>query len=268
LLGTLQVHIDAFGPQFLQGAISLAGTNSVIGIERPGEPASFRFVDVDFIAPGPAEIALRLDGDSDTGAAGDNLTRLAVVTLVGDTQPGRQVLLDVDGDGFDDGTTTADPDGKYFFGGVALAEGANAFKVQTSSDAGPVMASLVVVRDSSGPVGELTVPLPETLTKVDLGYVEVLWSVTGAAALDAASLDKNDVTVSGGIGIAMMAICCRKARLLSGRLPGRCSISRGMGTSAGWIRSRSTGSFQAGRSCSRRQGRPSIATWVMSPSSG
>src|SRR5690606_11464165 len=81
---------------------------------------------------GETSISLQLDPACDSGAPGDGITRHGVVDLVGTTDPGLTVRLDVDGDGFDDGTATADGNGNYRFENVVLMEGVNTIQVQTT----------------------------------------------------------------------------------------------------------------------------------------
>ena len=56
-----------------------------------------------------------VDPAFDSGRPDDNVTNLSAVDIIGVTEPSLVVLLDSDGDGFDDGSTTADAFGLFRF---------------------------------------------------------------------------------------------------------------------------------------------------------
>jgi len=116
---------------------------------------------------------------------GDDLTRLATVRMIGTTDPAQPVLLDINGDGFNDGEATANGSGQFTFEAVALAEGANLVRLQATNEGGTTVASRNIVLDTQSPSGVLVTPQPGTFTNADLGYVEVQWTDAGPAGLDA-----------------------------------------------------------------------------------
>src|SRR5260370_7360276 len=81
------------------------------------------------------------------GVAGDHITNAGVVTLKGQTEANASVSLLTLGL-----TTTADDSGAFQFGGVALAEGDNAFTVLAPDAAGNQTSSnLIIPRDTTLP---------------------------------------------------------------------------------------------------------------------
>jgi len=141
-------------------------------------------------------VSLSLDAASDTGTAGDRLTRLSQVELVGLTNPLQVVALDRDGDGFDDGTTTADGSGAFRFS-VTLAEGANTFRVQASDTVGTATAELTVQLDARAPSGQWTNAPAGDLTNVAPGHIEIQWAELGVAGLDLTTFGPSDITITG-----------------------------------------------------------------------
>lgn len=137
---------------------------------------------------------LQLDPAFDTGLPGDNLTRLATVELIGAASPSAPLQLDRDGDGFDDGSVQATGGGQFRFAGVPLAEGSNTLRVQSATGR---EAETVVILDTQLPAGTLVTPTAGSITRQQLGYVDVQWTDPGAAGLDAATFDAADVTISG-----------------------------------------------------------------------
>ena len=63
-------------------------------------------------------LSLQLAGISDSGMLGDQLTNATSIAVVGQTEPNQAVLLDIDGDGFHDGSTVADASGDYRFADI------------------------------------------------------------------------------------------------------------------------------------------------------
>jgi hypothetical protein len=156
-----------------------------------------RIDDVGLVEKTLPSLSVSLDPGSDSGVAGDRLTRLATVDLVGATGSGLSVQLDTDGDGFDDGEVISDAAGNYKFTGVPIVEGANTFRVRATNPYGTTTEPLVVTRDSSPPQAVVNSPIANRLTASDLGYVELAWSDAGAAGLDPNSIGSDDVTVTG-----------------------------------------------------------------------
>ena len=148
-------------------------------------------------APLPPRINLSLDPAFDSGAAGDLLTNRAVGRLIGKTEALQQVLLDVDGDGFDDGSAIADANGNFAFDNVAFAPGVDNFRVRATNASGATFATLQVTRDSIAPPLSLnlasasdTAPADDatTINVVDLvGFTDPFQTVT---------LDQTGATVT------------------------------------------------------------------------
>ena len=99
------------------------------------------------------DVSVKLDPSSDTGVFGDGIVNRSPVTIVGHTQHGASVTFDRDGDGYDDGSTTAGntvPDSFTF--STSLAEGPNTLRVRAADSFGQVaFASTVVVLDTDPP---------------------------------------------------------------------------------------------------------------------
>lgn len=168
----------------------------LVGILPAG--SSFRVTDVALVTGSEAPaLTLLLDPATDSGAIGDDLTSAGAVNLIGTTDPNQTVRLDVDGDGFDDGTATADSTGHFQFTAVPLSEGGTTFRAQATNAQGTSIATRTITRDSQPPAGTLVDPSPGSTTSGDLGYVDVRWTDSGAAGIDPATFDVNDVTVSG-----------------------------------------------------------------------
>lgn len=92
-------------------------------------------------------LSATLDPASDSGVAGDSLTRDAFVTISGTGDANS--LVELAGTGR---STFADAGGHYSFADVFLLEGANAFEVRATDLAGNQTAtSLVIARDSTAP---------------------------------------------------------------------------------------------------------------------
>ena len=145
----------------------------------------------------PPALSMALDENSDSGIAGDNLTATNPVNLGGATDAGQIVLLDIDGDGFDDGSTTADATGFYMFENVTLPEGTTTVRTQATNSQGSAEQSLDITIDSQAPDGSLASPLAGTVVNVDSGFVDVQWTDPGDALLDETTFDVNDLTITG-----------------------------------------------------------------------
>ena len=145
----------------------------------------------------PPRLQLELDGASDSGLPNDSLTNLTSVRLVGTTDPIQAVLLDINGDGFNDGNTTADAFGDFHFDDVPLAEGANQIRVQATNQQGANVVTRTITLDTQRPTGQLVDPEPDTAILQDPGFVVVQWTDSGAAGLDPATLGVGDIAISG-----------------------------------------------------------------------
>ena len=145
----------------------------------------------------PPSVSFVLDPATDSGAIGDNLTKFNPVNLVGVTDPNLSVSLDTNGDGFNDGTVTADANGHFTFSGTHLVEGANPVRVQATNAQGSTIASRTITVDTQPPTGTLVNPPPGTTTSSDLGYVDVQWTDPGVAGINSATFGTGNVTITG-----------------------------------------------------------------------
>ncbi len=178
-----------------------AGTSAVLSFDLIGfTPASssVRIDDVEALqGPAPPPVSFYLDSASDSGMVGDDLTRFNPVTLVGATDPDQVVELDLDGDGFNDGMTTANATGQFTFVGATLVEGANNVRVQATNNAGTTTATRTITLDTQSPTGSLELPMNGTTVNQDLGYVEVQWTDPGASGIDPSTYGVDDITIAG-----------------------------------------------------------------------
>jgi uncharacterized protein YbdZ (MbtH family) len=192
----------------LDSPLDVAVTLPELGAETPvtllfdlisfGNAASRVTLDnVNVLGTLPPPVEFHLDRASDSGVAGDNVTSFSTITVTGTTDPSQVVLLDTDGDGFDDGTVTAGDDGRFGFPDLPLAEGPNTIRVQATNEAGPTEVSLAVTLDAQTPSGSLVQPAPDTTASEDLGYVDVQWADAGMAGLDESSFSTDDITLPG-----------------------------------------------------------------------
>jgi hypothetical protein len=128
-------------PGTLLGVVDLtgvpAGTIATLYFDLlgfPGVQSRIVIDDVQFVGAEAPPITLALDPLSDSGVTGDDVTNLSTVVLIGTTDPQQQVLLDVDGDGFDDGSVIADA--TFRFDNVSLTAGVNTLLFQATNPAG------------------------------------------------------------------------------------------------------------------------------------
>jgi hypothetical protein len=96
-------------------------------------------------------LTVDLAPSSDSGVTGDGVTNLGTVTVIGSTLPGQVVLMDLDGDGFDDGTVTASAVGGFQFDGVILREGVNRIRFEATSGEGTTTLERMFVLDQTAP---------------------------------------------------------------------------------------------------------------------
>ena len=78
-----------------------------------------------------------------------------------------------------------------------MTEDLNTVRVQISHDEQVVTQTLEVTLDSQRPAGVLVSPEPGTMTHMDSGFVEVVWTDTGASGLDLSSIDAEDLSIVG-----------------------------------------------------------------------
>ena len=142
-------------------------------------------------------LSMRLDPAFDSGKVGDGVTRFGSVDLIGTGESGQSVLLDIDGDGFDDGSTVVESNGTFRFAGLNLIEGVNAIRVAATNGEGTTVRSVSIEFDSQPPAAVLAAPIPDQLTASDLGYVEVNWNDTGSKGIDLDSIDVSDLDITG-----------------------------------------------------------------------
>jgi VCBS repeat-containing protein len=208
-----------FGPQVTvtgatnSGAVAAMTAPITVTVDLSGiEPGTHALLAFDLLGFGSADSSVTiqladeilvaptltgtLDPAFDTGLTGDNTTRIAPVTVIGTTDANQQLILDIDGDGFDDGTTTADATGQFSFANVPLVEGVNELKVRATNDAGTTDITLAVALDSQTPVGSLVSPTPSSISTQDAGFVDVQWNDPGNSGLDTSSFGPSDVLVS------------------------------------------------------------------------
>ena len=178
-----------------------SGTEATLYFDLIGFGVSDSLViidDVKFVTgPVAPTLSLQLAGISDSGMLGDQLTNATSIAVVGQTEPNQAVLLDIDGDGFDYGSTVADASGDYRFADIEIMEGPNEIRTQATNDVGVTERSLTVVLDARPPFAELMTPNPNSTMTQDLGYVELFWSDLGAAGLEQASIDRSDLVIPG-----------------------------------------------------------------------
>jgi hypothetical protein len=193
LAGTIDVTVDLSSVP--------AGTVATLYFDLLGFGTQASRVSIDDVrligaATGPP-LEFQLDPATDSGALGDDLTNISLVALLGITDPFQVVLLDLDGDGFDDGSVTADADGNFRFDNVPLAEGTNVIRMQATADGQTTVAQRTIHLDTQAPSGTLVFPAPLTVLNAGAGYVEIQWSDAGAAGLDGSTFDADDVTITG-----------------------------------------------------------------------
>ncbi len=73
------------------------------------------------------------------------------------------MAIDIDGDGFDDGSTTAANDGSFRFDNLNLIEGTNKVSVKATNGDAETIASRNVIVDRQAPSGSLVIPISRTL---------------------------------------------------------------------------------------------------------
>lgn len=145
----------------------------------------------------PLSLEFQLHPDFDSGVIGDDLTNVSPVSLTGITIPFQQVLLDLNGDGFADGSTLAGADGTFLFPAVNLVEGDNRIRTRVTRGDDTVVAERTIVLDTQEPLGSLAFPAASSVVSEDPGYVEIQWTDPGAAGLDIATFGIDNITITG-----------------------------------------------------------------------
>ncbi len=147
--------------------------------------------------PVPPTVSFTLDPSTDSGVIGDDITNFDPVNLVGATDPNLTVSLDTTGNGFNNGTTTADSNGHFTFTGVTLAKGPNPVRVEATNAQGTTIASQTITIDQDVPAGTLVSPAPNSTISQDQGYVDIQWSDAGVAPIDPTTFGVGNVTITG-----------------------------------------------------------------------
>ncbi|MEM6469656.1 MAG: dockerin type I domain-containing protein [Planctomycetota bacterium] len=143
----------------------------------------------------PPDFTLQLLEADDSGVVGDGITNVDLVTLRGIAEPGQAVTLDVDNDGFDDGTATADASGEFRFEDVSLTERLDV-RVRGENTFGTTIVSRPFQLDAQSPTGALSSPTADSVVTSELGFVDIRWT-DSVAGVDPESIGIDDVSISG-----------------------------------------------------------------------
>lgn len=147
--------------------------------------------------PTPPTVSFTLDPATDSGGIGDDITNFDPVNLIGVTEPNLTVSLDSTGNGFTNGTTTADSSGHFTFTGVTLALGPNPVEIEATNAQGSTTASQTITIDQDVPTGTLASPAPNSTIGQDQGYVDIQWSDAGVAPIDTTTFGIGNITITG-----------------------------------------------------------------------
>ncbi len=131
---------------------------------------------------------------SDSGVKGDGLTNISQVTLIGTTSPQQQVLLDRDGDGFDDGSALTDSEGKFSFANVPLIAGENRIRAQVTNAEGTSIVERVIALDPIQPTIVGTVINGGDVQRSMVNSVTITFSEDVSASLKADHLVIQNLT--------------------------------------------------------------------------
>ncbi|MSU19846.1 MAG: PKD domain-containing protein [Pedosphaera sp.] len=189
-----------------------AGALAEISFELIGFSASTSVVvidDVQFVTGPPAQFSL--DDASDSGVKGDDLTNIPVVGLAGITVPGVDVLLDVDGDGFDDGSVSSDTKGSFTFGQVKLNAGGNTLRVQVWSPEGVTIVERTVSLDRLAPKVTGWILNGGEIQRSMVKSVEIVFSEDVSASLKVQDLVIRNLTTGADVPAADMVLNYDKA---------------------------------------------------------
>ncbi|HEY7119126.1 MAG TPA: Ig-like domain-containing protein [Tepidisphaeraceae bacterium] len=196
LNGPLAVEVDLSGVT--------AGTPVTLYFDLLGfgtDGSSVSVDDVTLVGAGaPPSLSVALDPASDSAAKGDSLTNITPVTITGLSDPNQTVLLDIDGDGFDDGTATANVSGAFTFTGVVLKEGTNTLRFRATNSSGSTDRSLVVTLDTIPPPVQLALdPASDTGVPGDLKTTAAVVTLNGVTEPGlVVTLDQTGATVTAG----------------------------------------------------------------------
>ncbi|MEO1619052.1 MAG: Ig-like domain-containing protein, partial [Planctomycetota bacterium] len=151
--------------------------------------------DVRFDGDLPPQLTLEIDSADDSGVVGDGITNQTTITARGNGAPGQTVSLDLDGDGFDDGTVTVDSSGEFRFENVVLTDQLDV-RVRADNAFGSTIIERRFRFDDQAPVAQLATPLRESVVFSDLGYVDVRWDEV-VSGIDVSTVDVQDISISG-----------------------------------------------------------------------
>ena len=139
----------------------------------------------------PAAPAVGLEADSDSGLAGDLVTNINPVTLVGATDP--DTLVRIDALGLE---TVSDGTGTFSFADLTLVEGANDLTVVATDALGNESASdITIVLDQTAPVFTIASPGNNSVLEVD-ARLQGTADGTGSA-IASLSYDFDSLSVGG-----------------------------------------------------------------------
>ncbi len=200
-----------------------AGSVVTLFFNLVGTKAGSRVV-VDHVAfVSASSLEFDLASGSDSGVKGDRITNIGSVGLTGGTGPNQEVLLDLDGDGFDDGRAVADVNGEFGFSNVGLKAGENLIRMQITNATGTVVASRTIVLDQVAPKlvdfvivdGQLQRSM---VTNLRLGFDEDV-----SASLSANNLVLQNTTTSVPVDAAALQLqmeAQNRVRIVFSTLPG------------------------------------------------
>lgn len=154
-------------------------------------------------APG---LSFRLDPATDSGTVGDDLTNFARVNLIGSTDPLQEVLLDLDGDGFDDGSVAADAAGQFVFTNVPLIEGANNVRLQATNPQGTTTRERTITLDTVAPTIRQVVINGGELQRSKVTTIDIHFSEEVTASLSGADLLLRNLTADNTIDPASLVV--------------------------------------------------------------
>ena len=141
-------------------------------------------------------LSFALDPNSDSGIAGDNITNQASVTIVGSTDPGVAVSLDINQDEVFDFQVVADSIGQFQFTDIELSEGSNVAVFAATNESGATTRELSISLDTQPPAPMLLDPQADSVITTDPGFVQVSWNDPGASALERSTIDPSDLQVT------------------------------------------------------------------------
>jgi hypothetical protein len=143
---------------------------------------------------------------SDSGVTGDDVTNITPVTFVGTTNPRQQVMLDMDGDGFDDGSTTANDQGQFSFANVVLQEGAKIIRVQVTGAEGTTIGERTVTLDRLAPMVIRTVINGGEAQRSKVSSLAIQFSEDVSASMTAGALTLRNLTTNADVSSSALLL--------------------------------------------------------------